>query len=77
MVIHKNLKISYLNDKRITQLNIQNSRSSNMNNLFQSQEVLEDWAFLERDLLPTLADFENPDEATEFVTVKIKSIITG
>ena len=50
---------------------------SNMNNLFQSQEVLEDWAFLERDLLPTLADFENPDEATEFVTVKIKSIITG
>ena len=60
-----------------TRLHIQNLRSSNMNNLFQSQEVLEDWAFLERDLLPTLADFENPDEATEFVTVKIKSIITG
>ena len=46
-----------------------------MNNLFQSQEVLEDWAFLERDLLPTLADFENPDEATEFVTVKIKNTL--
>ena len=40
-----------------------------------SQEVLEDWAFLERDLLPTLAEIENPDEATEFVIVTIKSII--
>ena len=27
--------------------------------------------------MPTLADFDNPDEATEFVNVKIKSIITA
>lgn len=40
-----------------------------------SQEALNDWHFLERELLPTLADFENPDEATEFITVKVKSII--
>ena len=74
MVIHKSLKISYNGITRLFKIHV---LVSNVNNLFQSQEVLEDWAFLERDLLPTLADFENPDEATEFVTVKIKSIITG
>ena len=40
-----------------------------------SHESLEDWQYLEKELLATLADFENPEEATEFVTVKIKSII--
>ena len=42
-----------------------------------SQESLEDWHYFEKELLPTLADFENPEEATEFVSVKIKSIITA
>jgi hypothetical protein len=42
-----------------------------------SQEALEDWYFLERELLPTLADFEEPSEATEFVNVKIESIIAA
>lgn len=42
-----------------------------------SQEVLEDWEYIERELLPTLADFDNPEEATEFITVKIKSIIAA
>jgi len=40
-----------------------------------SQEVLEDWAFLKSDLLPTMAKIENLDEATEFVTVTIKRIV--
>lgn len=42
-----------------------------------SQEVLEDWDYIERELLPTLADFDNPEEATEFITVKVKSIIAA
>ena len=42
-----------------------------------SKEILEDWDYLERELLPTLADFETPEEATEFVNVKVKSIIAA
>ena len=38
-----------------------------------NQEVQEDWHFFERELLPTLADFETPEEATEFIKVKVKS----
>lgn len=40
-----------------------------------SQEALDDWHFLERDLLPTLADFEDASEAMEFVNVKVASIL--
>lgn len=40
-----------------------------------SQEALGDWQWLERELLPTLADFEDPQEATDFVRVKIASIL--
>merc|ERR1711884_531820 len=32
-----------------------------------SQEAIDDWDFLEREFLPTLADFEAPEEATEFI----------
>ena len=42
-----------------------------------SQEALEDWQYFEKEMLPTLADFENPEEATEFVQVKIKSILAA
>ena len=40
-----------------------------------SKEALSDWLWLEKELLPTLADFENPDDATEFVSVKINSLL--
>ena len=40
-----------------------------------SQEALTDWGWLEKELLPTLADFDNPDDATEFVSVKINSLL--
>ena len=43
----------------------------------KSEESLSDWQYLEKELLPTLADFENPEEVTEYVTVKIKSILTA
>ena len=42
-----------------------------------SQEAIEDWDFLEREFLPTLADFEAPEEATEFISVKVKSVIAA
>ena len=40
-----------------------------------SQEALSDWFWLEKELLPTLADFDNPDDASEFVSVKINSLL--
>ena len=42
-----------------------------------SQEAIEDWDFLEREFLPTLADFEAPEEATEFIRVKVESAIAA
>ena len=41
------------------------------------KEAIEDWDFLEREFLPTLADFEAPEEATEFISVKVKSVIAA
>ena len=41
------------------------------------KEAIEDWDFLEREFLPTLADFEAPEEATEFISVKIKSVLAA
>ena len=41
------------------------------------QEAQEDWDFLEKELMPTLSDFETPDEATEFINVKVKSVIAA
>ena len=42
-----------------------------------SQEAIDDWDFLEREFLPTLADFEAPEEATEFISVKVQSVIAA
>ena len=40
-----------------------------------SQEALSDWVWLETELLPILAEFDSPDDATEFVSVKINSLL--
>ena len=40
-----------------------------------SQEALSDWVWLEKELLPILAEFDSPDDATEFVSVKINSLL--
>lgn len=40
-----------------------------------SQEAISDWNWLEKELLPILADFESPDDATEFISVKINSLL--
>ena len=40
-----------------------------------SKEALSDWIWLEKELLPILADFDSPDDATEFVSVKINSLL--
>ena len=40
-----------------------------------SQEAIADWVWLEKELLPILAEFDNPDDATEFITVKINSLL--
>ena len=40
-----------------------------------SKEALSDWVWLEKEMLPILAEFDNPDDATEFITVKINSLL--
>ena len=40
-----------------------------------SEEAMEDWSWLERDLVSVLDRFETPDEVTDFVTGKISSIV--
>ena len=40
-----------------------------------SQEALSDWVWLEKELLPILAEFDSPDDATEFITVKVNSLL--
>ena len=40
-----------------------------------SEEAMEDWNWLERDLVSVLDRFETPDEVTDFVTGKISSIV--
>ena len=42
-----------------------------------SEEVLQDWQWLEADLVSVLDRFESPDEVTDFVTGKISSIVAS
>ena len=37
----------------------------------QSQEALADWRWLEKEVLPGLAAFDDPAESTEYVAVKV------
>lgn len=40
-----------------------------------SQEALKDWRWLEQEVLPTLETLEGPDQASEFVQVKVESLV--
>ena len=42
-----------------------------------SQEAMEDWTWLESELVAVLDRFEAPDEITDFVTGKIASIVAS
>ena len=42
-----------------------------------SQEAMEDWTWLESELVAVLDRFETPDEITDFVTGKIASIVAS
>ncbi len=43
--------------------------------MFALKEALSDWHWLEHELLPTLTEFESPQEVTDFVLVKVDSLV--
>ena len=41
------------------------------------QDALKDWEWLEKNCLGTLGSFETAEEATEFVSIKIESLLAA
>jgi len=39
------------------------------------KEILEDWSWIEKNLLATLSTFDDEDQVTEFVCCKVQSLV--